>query len=67
MSTSANADTDSAGLAEKKIMVIGFGQRLVATLIDGALVFISTYVIRVEDKFTADGQVEFVPSDPQRS
>jgi uncharacterized RDD family membrane protein YckC len=45
MSTSANADTGSAGLAEKKIMVIGFGQRLVATVIDGALVVILSFIL----------------------
>lgn len=45
MSTSVHTDTSSAGPAEKKIMVIGFGQRLVATLIDGALVIILSFIL----------------------
>jgi len=45
MSTSVNTDTSSASPAEKRIMVIGFGQRLVATLLDGALVFLLSFII----------------------
>ena len=47
MSANAEGDTSSDEPAERTITVIGFGPRLVATLIDGALVVILTLVLSV--------------------
>jgi len=45
MNASANAAASSARPPEKRIVVIGFGRRLVAILIDGALVFILSFIV----------------------
>lgn len=44
---SASENAVSAQPAEKTVTVIGFGPRLVATLIDGALVVILTFILSV--------------------
>jgi uncharacterized RDD family membrane protein YckC len=47
MNASATTHTSTASPAEKRVVVVGFGRRLAATLLDGALVVIISFILAV--------------------